>query len=227
LNAVKYTSQDWNKVIILGFISLIPLTGIFFMPLNLFSFIFLIIAFFPLGYLYKILKTTFNGSDELPQFDEWKLMFLSGLKVALVLIIYAIPLMIIFLIPFLSQLALGNFTIPPFTIAGFLTGSGVPLVFFIIGLLEYMALANLTLYQGEVAAAFRFREILQRISALGWRKYLISYVVIWLLGLTTLLLLSLTFRIFMGIIIGPLLIIPFYAIFSARYLALLFASSEA
>lgn len=227
-DAVKYPSQDWSKVIILGFLSLIPLTGIFFVPFNLYTFIFFIIAFLPLGYLFRIIKTTFNGSDELPNFDEWKSMFMDGFKVNLVLMIYAIPLLIIFLIPIMSQLSISSFNVDSFILLESITGSEISvLVFFFIGLIEYMAIANLALYRGKLAAAFRFRQILERISLIGWRKYLVSYLVIWLLGLATGLILFLSFKIIIGIIIAPLLVIPFFAIFNTRYLALLFACSEA
>lgn len=228
MDAAQYTSKDWYKVIIFGFISIIPITWTFFADFNPFSLIFLLIGFFPLGYLYRIIKSTFQGSDELPNFDSWKSMFIDGFKVALVLFIYAIPLIIIGSIPIISQLTMTTFSMPTLTIWSFLTGSNISLLLMIlIGLIEYLGIANLVLYQGELAAAFRLREIIKRISMIGWIRYLISYLLVWVLGLVLVLILFLSFRIIIGIIIAPLLIIPFYAILTARYLAMLFVSSEA
>lgn len=227
-DAVEYSSKDWYKVIFFGFISIIPITGTFFVNFNLFTPIFLLIGLLPLGYLYRIIKTTFEGSDELPDFNSWKSMFTDGLKVALAILIYAIPLLIIAFIPLISHSNLITFSLPPLTIWGFLTGSNISLLLLVlIGLIEFMGIANLVLYQRELAAAFRLGEILERISMIGWIKYLISYLLVWVLGLIMVILLFLSFQIIIGIIIAPILIIPFYAIFTARYLALLFVSSEA
>ena len=94
LSSVNYSSENWMKIIALGFISLIALIGIS----NIFLSFFLIVGFIPAGYLIRILKTSFEGSDELPIFNEWMKMFLDGFKVVIVIMIYAIPVIIIALI---------------------------------------------------------------------------------------------------------------------------------
>jgi len=65
-------------------------------------------------------------------------------------------------------------------------GSNIQIIIFLlIGLIEYVGIANMALYEGEISTAFRFREILARISMIGWRKYLLSYAIIWILAVLT------------------------------------------
>jgi len=52
-DAIKYPSQKWGKIIILGIILIIP-----------------IVNFIGLGYLFRVLKATFAGIDDVPEFDE-------------------------------------------------------------------------------------------------------------------------------------------------------------
>ena len=83
-DAVRYPSSDWSKVFILGVIFIAS---------------FLIIPIFlAFGYLFRIIKATFAGIDELPDFDDLGDMFIDGLKVFIVGVVYAIPLIIISLI---------------------------------------------------------------------------------------------------------------------------------
>ncbi len=73
-DAAKYPSSEWKKVIILGILFIL-------------SFV-IIGIFFVLGYFLRILKSTIAGIDELPEFDDWGDMFVDGLKVMVVYIIY-------------------------------------------------------------------------------------------------------------------------------------------
>ena len=90
----------------------------------------------------------------------------------------------------------------------------------------------MALYDSELGAAFRFSEILEHISRIGWADYLIWYIVIVLIALVIgviALILSFILAItIIGIILIPVLFIliaGFLTIFYSRSLALLFASS--
>jgi len=224
LDSAKYSSEDWIKIIALGFISLIALIGIS----NPFLSFFLVIGFLPAGYLFRVLKTAFKGSDELPIFNEWLEMFIDGIKVVMVTIIYAIPIIIIALTPFISQPSLITTSLisAPY-LWGLLTGSSLQIILVIlIGFVEIIGIANMALYDGEFNAAFKFREILQRIFLINWRRYLVFYILIWIIGIITLFISMITLTLFIGIIIIPLIIAPYFMVFSTRFLALIFASSE-
>jgi hypothetical protein len=227
LDAVKYPAEDWMKVIILGFLTLLSFIGIL-TEINIFTLLFLTILPLPLGYLFKIIKSSFKGSDDLPDFNNWRSMYTDGLRLILVLLIYSIPLVAVFL--FFNYTVLFNLNIPGFSLYllwSWLLGSFIQvIIFLLIGLVEYIAIANMALYEGEIRAAFRFREIIQRISMIGWKEYLIYYALIWILGILTALISLLSLSIMIGFVIIPLLIAPYFVILNTRFLALVFASSE-
>ncbi|MGV8144436.1 MAG: DUF4013 domain-containing protein [Methanothermobacter sp.] len=214
------------KVILLGFLSLFAMIGVL-NSVNFFS-IFLIILPLPLGYLLKIIKTSFKGSDELPDFDNWKSMYLNGIKLILTVIIYFLPIIILVLILNPSQIfSLFNTNFSLYNLWSMFLGSiGQIIIFIAIGVMEYVGIANMALYDGEISAAFRFREIINRIAMIGWKKYLISYLIIWILGFLTFIISILMLFILIGLIIIPLIIIPYFMTLNARFLALIFASSE-
>jgi hypothetical protein len=217
-DALKYPTSNWTKVFILGVIFVAS---------------FLIIPIFlAIGYLFRIIKATFAGIDELPDFDDLGDMFVDGLKVFVVGVAYAIPLIIIsaiisaiFGISYNSAVNLGTFT--GFNVFALATAYIIYFVIAIfIGLIEYMAIANMALYDGELGAAFKFDEILNRIARIGWSKYIIWYIVMVVLGFIAALISGLLLVILIGIILVPLIILPFFGMFAARSLALIFASSE-
>jgi len=226
-DSLKYPSADWLKVIILGVLVLLPIIGIL-SPFTFTSPLLLLLGFLPLGYLFRIIESFIAGSDELPNFDDWSLMATNGFKVAIVATCYAIPLIILSLILIVLQGTLNSFFISGFTLWSFLAGSPIQLTLFIlIGLIESIAFTNMALYNGKISAAFRFTEILERISMIGWAKYLLWYISVLLIGLISVLISDFAVMIIIGMILVPLLIIPYTAMLITRSLSLIFASSEA
>ena len=217
-DALRYPTSNWTKVFILGVIFVAS---------------FLIIPIFlAIGYLFRVIKATFAGIDELPDFDNLGEMFVDGLKVFVVGVVYAIPLIIIsaiisaiFGIHYNSAINAGTFT--GFNVFALATAYLIyAIIGIIIGLIEYMAIANMALYEGDLGAAFKFDEVLDRIARVGWGKYLIWYVVMVVIGLIAAVISGLLVVIIIGIIIAPLIIAPFFGMFAARLLALIFATSE-
>jgi len=155
-DAIRYPSSDWKKVIILGLLFLIS---------------FLIIPIFlATGYGFRALKASIAGFDELPEFDEWGEMFVDGLKVFVVQIVYMIVPMIIIIAGVFGSLSMvspdtGMITNPT-AFTGLLGGTviiGVILAI-ILGLIETIAIAHMAYNDSELGAAFRFGEILDVIS---------------------------------------------------------------
>lgn len=226
-DAAKYPASDWMKVILLGFLSLISLIGVV-TELNLFTVLCLILLPLPIGYSFRIIKASFDGFDELPEFNNWKSMYLDGLKVIVTLIIYAIPVIAVFLFfnpDLIFHLDMVNFTLL-YLGSSILNSTTQIIIFILIGFIEYIGIANMALYDGEISAAFRFREIIRRISSIGYKKYLLSYIIVWVLAILSALVSYITLLILIGIVIIPLLIAPYFMILTARFLALVFASSE-
>jgi hypothetical protein len=214
-DSIKYPSSDWVKVLILG---IIIIASVLIVPILLVY-----------GYMFRIIKSTLAGLDELPEFDEIGEMFVDGLKILVVAIVYAIPVYIIAAIVGLlmgSSMTATTTTLDPTMIWALLIGNIIfVIVSLIIGLVEIIAIANMAYYNGELGAAFRFSEILNHIARIGWGKYIVTYIVIAIVAIIGFLIGMLTLFILIGIILIPLVIAPYIAIFGARAIALLFAEA--
>lgn len=214
-DSIKYPSSSWGKVLILG---IITIASILIVPL-----------FLLLGYMFRIIKATLAGIDELPEFDEIGDMFVDGLKVFVVGFVYAIPVWILSAI--IGLITGGNSAA---TVTSLGTGYGLAfilgnIVFFIIaviiGLIELMAIANMAYNDGDLGTAFRFSEILDIIATIGWGKYIITYIVIVILAAIGAMIGVLTMFVLIGFILLPLIILPYLIMFEARGIGLLFTEA--
>ncbi|MBC7118021.1 MAG: DUF4013 domain-containing protein [Methanobacteriaceae archaeon] len=219
-DAIKYPASDWKKLIKLGVFYLL---GFLIIPL-----------FFAIGYVFRALKATIAGFDELPDFDEWGGMFVDGLKVFVVSLVYLIiPLIIIGVGVFTGLSSAGAFTPYGNVIVTDLTllqaGLGIIIIGIIVaiifGPLLFIAIAHMAYNDSEFRAAFRFREILDVISEIGWGKYILWYLaviivysVIHFIG--SLILGSIPV---LGQILVPLLVTPYVTLFLSRAIGLRYA----
>ncbi|BDZ66872.1 DUF4013 domain-containing protein [Methanobacterium ferruginis] len=216
-DSIKYPSSDWGKVLILG---VICIASILIIPI-----------FLVMGYVFRIIKATLAGIDELPEFDEIGAMFIDGLKIFVVGIVYSIPIWIIYGIMLVLGLGMsatyGEYTAVSTAAFGLMAVMYLVLIIvaFIVGLFELMAIANMAYYDGELGAAFRFSEILEHISRIGWGKYIVTLIVISIIGGIGYLIGWLTMFILIGFILLPLVIMPYIMMFMYRAIALIFASS--
>lgn len=214
--SVKYPSSDWKKVIILG---ILVIASVLIVPI-----------FLVYGYVFRIMKASIAGLDELPEFDELGEMFVDGLKIFVVALVYAIPIWIISaILGAITGTGMGTPTtsLDPTMIWGALASSTVFIVVaLIIGLVEIMAILNMAYYDGEIGAAFRFNELLDRIAQIGWGKYIVTYIVIAVIAFIGFLIGLITMFVLIGFILLPLIIVPYLAMFSSRAMALLFTSTD-
>jgi hypothetical protein len=218
-DAAKYPSKDWKKVIILGILFLLS---------------FLIVpAFLTMGYLFRALKWSIAGVDNLPDFDDWGKMFIDGLKVFVVQLAYFIvPLVIIFISVWasigslLTLQSVGDVNVPTtaFSLMGGLFFLRV-MVTVIFGVYFTIALANMAYCNGEIRAAFRFSEITDRIAAIGWVDLIIWYVMMIIIGLGIGFVASILFFIpILGWFLIILMVYPYLYLLYSRALGLLFVS---
>ena len=214
-DSIKYPSSNWGKVLILG---VIMIASILIVPI-----------FLVYGYLFRIIKATLAGLDELPEFDEIGEMFVDGLKIFVVAIVYAIPVWIISaILGLITGTGMNTTTIglDPMMFWGLFVANLITVIIaLIIGLIEIIAIVNMAYYDGELGAAFRFSEILEHIARIGWGKYIATYIVVALIAFIGFFIGVLTFFILIGIILLPLVIAPYISMFGARAISLLFAYS--
>ena len=213
-NSIRYPTSNWGKVLILG---VIMIASILIVP-----------VFLLIGYLFRIIKATLAGLDELPEFDEIGEMFIDGLKVFVVGIVYSIPVIIISLIitAITGSSTSATLSLNPAMIWGLVLVYIVYIIVaVIVGLIEVIAIANMAYYDGDLGAAFSFSEILDRIAKIGWGKYIITYIVIAIVAFIGFIIGLLTLFILVGIILLPLVIAQFIYMFGVRAIALLFTES--
>ena len=129
------------------------------------------------GYNYRVINTAvhgiINGRDPLPDFNDVIDMFVDGVKVVIVQIVYLIVPFLIFLI----------FAI----IAGQLTGVASSALMIIGGLITFvalvvaclmsqMALCHMAYNDGAFTKAFAISEIKEVIDEIGWFECIITYL---------------------------------------------------
>ena len=224
IDSLQYPIKDWIKIILLGIILIIP-----------------IVNFIGLGYYLRIIKSTLAGLDELPDFKRVGELFIDGIKLLIVCIIYAIVPLIFYALSFAFA---GSATVPSstttssvFSFSYLPTLTGISLVFFIIAtifaiiisIFAYMGIANMVYYGSEIGAALRYREILDRIAAIGWRNYILWWIVLMLIIIFGGFIIGIVGGILLFFVIGFLVFLLGYSylvIFQARSVALTFASNR-
>ena len=180
---------------------------------------------FPLimGYMVRI----YSGVKPAPEADNWVGMFIDGLKLLVIGIIYAIPvfiIMAIFTIPAIlaggngdSMLALGSL------------GIGMIVMFIVAIIISLISAIGMIRFaqKDSVGQAFAFGAILEHIGRIGWGSYIIALIVLWIVGIVF----SVITTILSAIpIIGWLIMLflyPVWTIFAARYMTLIYESAPA
>lgn len=219
-NALKYPLTNFKKVLIVGILTILSSL--------------IIPGFLVLGYLFKIIKESLEGSSELPDFNDWTSIFTDGLKVFVVLFIYTfIPFILILLgiwkaiLPMLTIPGAGSILYTSFSpeLFGGVVSVGLGLLV-VVSFFIPVALARMV-QENRLSSAFKFKEITRKIREIGWVDYLIWYVVMLIvLGVVYFISSFLVFPLLVGIIIVPLIILPYLGIFSARSVALMYGYED-
>ena len=126
-DSFEYASKNVKNLLILG---VFYLFGFLVIPM-----------FFILGYNYRIIKIAtegmINGNDELPEFEDWTLMLVEGIKCFVVYVGYLIIPIIVFLGILWGCGQANNISL---TIVGFIVGIVILLVF---ALYSFLAISHM------------------------------------------------------------------------------------
>lgn len=178
---------------------------------------------FPLimGYTLRVMK----GVTPAPEPDNYVDMFIDGIKLLIINIVYMIiPCIIGFLI-FLLSGGLGALTMfimnvsKPGAYIGLLTGTfGISLLAFIIlvfifNLFEIIGIVRFA-RSGSMGSAFAMSEIFETIGKIGWGSYIISLIV---LGIVLFIIYGILSAIPVIGLILTLILMPYLSIVSARF----------
>lgn len=141
----------------------------------IFLIISVIVSLFITGYLYEIIKFTIEGKNNLPKFDNFKNMFINGVKVTVVMVVYSIiPAIIV------------NIAVPLSSYNSYL-GIVVNIIGVILGiiltLMGIMAINNMAANNNSLKPAFDCKGILALISSIGWIRFIGAMIFLALVGI--------------------------------------------
>ena len=162
-DALEYSAKDWKTLVILGVICL-------------FSFL-LLPAFLITGYNYRVINNAvhgiINGRDPLPDFNDLIEMFVDGVKVVIVQVLYLLVPMILFL---LFAIIAGQLT-GVASSALMLIGCLITLIVGVAACLMYqMGICHMAYNDGAFSKAFAISEIKEVIDEIGWFECLVTYI---------------------------------------------------
>jgi len=174
-----------------------------------------------LGYELKILR----GEKPSPEVDGWGTLFVDGIKYAVILFVYCIPLIVIGFFS-IAPLIVAIISRNPAAVVPAIAAGLVGLVVFVIVAIAIALLVCFGIIRfartGSMGEAFNFGAILATIGRIGWLSYIFALIIL-------VIILVIVEAIFMIIpVIGQLLLFlltPFIVLFEARYMCQLYDSA--
>ena len=199
------------------------------------------------GYVMRI----YRGAHPAPEVDNWGTLFLDGLKLIVVGLIYAIPILILWIVAYGSLLLMalsGNFgQIRSSMLGGWAPNIGLVLLIDIleICIAVIVPIASIRFARtGSFKEAFNFSAILEIIAKIGWINYIIALVFVGILVAIPIVLIAVAFIIIGGLAVVAsgfnlgvllaviavavllfLILVPLFAVFQARYMTRVYDSA--
>jgi hypothetical protein len=191
------------------------------------------VVIFPLIYGYSV--RVMSGTKPAPEAEGWIGLFVDGIKLLVITVVYTIPIWILTLLPLAAYFIPVSATTTPGTGSGSLFSPEVAIivalvffVLFIVAAIVFGILATFAMVRfsrtGRMGEAFRFRTLLAHIGRIGWLDVFIALVVLTVvLAVVELVLILVPI---LGVIL-LLLLMPAFIIFTYRYIALIYESAPA
>jgi Protein of unknown function (DUF4013) len=205
-----------------------------------------------LGYLAKILR----AEKPAPEVQDWGKLFVDGIKMLIVEIIYFIPVIILWVIAMVvmgagrpsgygQYGAYGAYNANPTAAMTGMAGAGILglvilILEIIIGVILPIALIRFA-RSGSFGDAFNFNAILGHIGKIGWVSYIIAliiagvvvgvpvFIIMFIIGAIVSVALGLSAIMVLPVIMGIiyLIIVPLISVFLSRYITLVYDSVAA
>jgi hypothetical protein len=216
-DSVRYPFSDWKNLLIFGiFVLIASVRDVSFIEIQSYigaiNLISVVGYLFSFGYILRIVRCSLNGNVELPKVHNLIQIVIDGIKVFLVIIIYFVPVFLLFLL------------------GGMYSASSIVIVSllypFIIAPIFAISIAHMAKNDSKVGFAFKFSEILERMESIGWIKLIMWYLItgiIFIILKVIVLLISGYINYIVGSIIAVVLTTIFY-IYLSRSLALIYMS---
>jgi hypothetical protein len=177
-----------------------------------------------LGYLIRI----YRGSNSPPLLENWGSMFFDGIKIIIVGLVYALPVLILEVVLFASPGLLKTSSANPGEIMGLIIAVLVgSIILVIVAILIWLIITTASVRFARTdnfTESFNFKGIFAHIGRIGWMDYIISLLMMLIvLGIIAIICFVIPY---IGTIL-LLIMLPFLGLFSARYITLLYESAGA
>lgn len=174
-----------------------------------------IVNFIAIGYGVRVMKS----EPEVPTLDGIGKLFIDGLLLFIISIVYVLPAIVvglIFVVGSIEAIVRGSFT-------GFIAGAGFGIILMIIlalifGMLSVMASVRFA-REGRFGAAFEFGEVIRAVKSYGWLNLFVALLAMWIIICLIIVILQ------MIPIVGWILLfilLPAFTIVQYRYYALIY-----
>ncbi|NLB00182.1 MAG: DUF4013 domain-containing protein [Methanomicrobiales archaeon] len=217
-NSFEYTKEalvgKWMQWIILAVLAFVQMLTASLIPLLS-------------GYIVRVL----SGKTPAPEVDGWGKLFVDGWKLNIIVLIYMIPAILVFLVlgglSAFAGIGMGDEAGVGAAILGALAGAFLALIVAVI--LAFVALFAILRFAhtDSIGEAFNFGAIFAQIGALGWGTWIIAVIVLLIVAVVYVFVIGILSMIpILGWLIALFLNAAF-ALFYARYLALVYEEAPA
>jgi hypothetical protein len=182
----------------------------------------LLASFFLSGYIVRI----YRGSATPPPFNRWAGMFVDGIKLCIVWLIWMLPALIVMLLAFVSLFGAIASSVPASPnlalLAVMLLLMLVALILMLVAVIFGTIGAIRYARTGRAMEGVNYREILATIHRIGWWDYIVAGIVLMVIALIfTIITAVLGIVPFIGWVL-VLIITPVMTVLSARFLSLVY-----
>ncbi|HKM51547.1 MAG TPA: DUF4013 domain-containing protein, partial [Candidatus Bathyarchaeia archaeon] len=166
-NSLEFTKKlfsDFGRLIILIIIHLIPLAN-----------------WIVVGYAARVLRES-PGTDSPPKLEKYGELFVDGAKIVVASLIYMIIPLILIVVGLGGVIASTDMTRGALLMGG--TGLVLSLIGFVLIFVLLILLAAGIAHMvktGKFSKAFAFSEILGVIRKIGWGKYIVWIILVWII----------------------------------------------
>jgi hypothetical protein len=230
IDSLKYSASNLKILLLLGMVLVIADLGDELSFLGHLSdtvkfiifVVVILISIFEAGYVFRIIEETIKGSNNLPQLNDFKRMFIHGLSEIILIIIYfvvPVALIMILFVYFFVNNSIDDLTDVSFMILILI----ICFAGFIFALFPAVMLHRAN-NNTDIRSSFDIRAIYHKIRKVGLKRLIIVYfaIIVLVAIIREILVPSMdgTVPLVVGII-SDLLIAPFLLIFTSRVLGLL------
>ena len=202
-----------------------------------------------LGYIVRI----YRGEKPAPELERWGTLFIDGLKLLVVNLLYALPIILLAIAAFLPLLSTfissGAFSVNFAAMSDtqaeqwmtshpeILSAIGTMIILLLIAVIVAIVISIFSFIgsvrfarTGKIGEGFNFPEILAQIGRIGWLTYIAALIIIGVIGVIFWLLLHIFSVIpvigeFVFLIVA-IVAYPLFVLFVSRYAALVYECGE-